>query len=103
MTYAAKHTPGPWELYSPHPSEQYVDQIDNGRDHRKSIFRIHHDDDIPQTEAEANAHLVAAAPKLLAALRWVFKNMSPYNLDKEGREQWAAISHAIAKAENRGS
>jgi hypothetical protein len=103
MTYAAKHTPGLWELYSPHPSEQYVDQIGNDGDYRKSIFRIHHDDDIPQTEAEANAHLVAAAPKLLAALRWVIKNMSPYDLDKEGREQWAVIGRAIAKAENRGS
>jgi hypothetical protein len=41
-----------------------------------------------------------AAPELLAGLQWVVKNMSPYDLDKEGREQWAAINRAIAKAEN---
>jgi hypothetical protein len=82
MTQTATHTPGPWHLYSPHPSEQYVDQIDNRGDHRKSIFRIHHDDDIPQSEAEANARLIGTAPELLAGLQWVVKNMSPYDLDK---------------------
>jgi hypothetical protein len=68
MTQKANHTPAPWELYSPHPSEQYVDQISGDGEHRKPIFRIHHDDDITQPEAEANARLIAAAPALLGAL-----------------------------------
>lgn len=67
----AAHTPAPWELYSAHPSEQYVDQIDETGNHRKSIFRIHHDDDIPRSEAEANARLVAVAPNLHAFAQYV--------------------------------
>ena len=46
MTNTATHTPAPWALYSPHPSEQYVDQINTDGQHRRSIFGIHHDDDI---------------------------------------------------------
>ena len=53
--------------------------------------------------ASDDYRLRKAAPELLAGLKWVIKNMSPYDLDKEGREQWAAINAAIAKAENGGA
>jgi hypothetical protein len=52
------------------------------------------------TSLSDDFRLRQAAPELLAGLQWVVKHMSPYDLDKEGREQWAAINRAIAKAEN---
>jgi hypothetical protein len=51
------------------------------------------------TRESDDYRLRQAAPELLAGLQWVVKNMSPYDLDKEGREQWGAINRAIAKAQ----
>ncbi len=65
------HTPGPWDLYSAHPAEQYVDvPVENPTEDQshRSLFRIHHDDNVPQGEAEANAMLISAAPEMLEAL-----------------------------------
>ena len=52
------------------------------------------------TRESADYRLRQAAPELLAGLQWVVKNMSPYDLDKDGRQQWAVINRAIAKAEH---
>lgn len=71
MNPTANHSPGPWSLYSPHLSEQYVDRlykVGGDGEHYQSIFRIHHDHDITQPEAEANARLISAAPDMPAAL-----------------------------------
>lgn len=115
MTQTASHTPRPWQLYSPHPSEQYVDQIDDGGDHRKSIFRIHHDDEISQPEAEANARLIALAPDFYSFAKYLDSvapcqpgdGSAPLEDDElidvtiTGKAL-KDLRTAIAKAENRG-
>ena len=62
----SKHTPGPWKFY---------DDSSDGKTNRieivaigKTVARIYHS--VP-SEDLPNAHLIAAAPDLLEALRYV--------------------------------
>jgi hypothetical protein len=81
MTTQAKHTPGPWSLEA---VKDYMRPHDTGID-----------SEIP--ESIANAHLIAAAPDLLAALRVIAEDGK--------RNGWIPSFHwgearaAIAKAE----
>lgn len=103
MTSDVQHTPGPWDLYSAHPVEQYVDRIvDPKSEQYASIFRIHHDDKIPRQEAEANARLIAASPDLLAALKEITKRYATSNTRGVAYQIWKKAKDAIAKAEGRG-
>ena len=63
MTNAA-HTPGPWDF------DNYADHVSYFSPARKDdyVFRIDFPDDMPEAEAEANARLIAAAPRLLKEL-----------------------------------
>jgi hypothetical protein len=101
MTNTARHTPALWALYSPHPSEQYVDQINTDGQHRRSIFRIHHDDDIVRPEAGANAYLIAAAPDMFEALEFVRMTFADIQASKRKgyyTEYSSIVAAAIAKA-----
>lgn len=103
MTTTIKHTPGPWDLYNPHRSAQYVDQIISDGEYR-SIFRIHHDDGIVQSEAEANAKLIAAAPDMLEALEYVRMTLADIEASKRKGYYTTCpkiVAAAIAKAEGR--
>jgi len=74
-----KHTPGPWEIGR--GGEVYA-----AKQYQSVAMVCLHD------EGEANAHLIAAAPDLLACLKL---------LDERGHTQatWELCLRAIAKAE----
>lgn len=63
----SKYTATGWNLYSSHREEQYIDTPKNGEEHRP-LFRIEHNDEVPDEEAEANAKLIHAAPAMFEAL-----------------------------------
>lgn len=68
-----KHTPGPWRLQTGHNTIYTLSGGNAG--HTNCIGKVVCHGDHPTTsdvtleEAEANAHLIAAAPELLEALR----------------------------------
>jgi hypothetical protein len=97
------HTPGPWEARWPKFDALILDAAE--RVIASVSFNDHAD-----TECEANAHLLAAAPELLDAL----KNLIPlaeYAPDELGTAKEAAEAKnqielarvAIAKAEGRSA
>ena len=59
---ATKHTPGPWRI------DPSWDILGNTKDGNGMVCQITVDA-VPRDEAAANAHLIAAAPDLLAALK----------------------------------
>ena len=69
--------------------------------HRRSVFRIYHDNGIVRPEAEANAYLVAAAPDMFEALEFV--RMTFADIEASKRKGHYAdcpsiVAAAIAKA-----
>lgn len=78
------HTPGPWEI-----NQHYVEAV--GGPCRARIAII---DDGAGTNPEANAHLIAAAPEMLAAL----ENLENDNGQAMPPSAWAKVQAAIAKA-----
>jgi hypothetical protein len=88
----SKHTPGPWVVY---------DDSNDGKTNRieiaargKTVARIYHSvpaEDLP------NARLIAAAPELLAALKYIVNVCSA--IDPQGEEAHERANAAIAKAE----
>lgn len=95
----ASHTPGPWSLDDQDAPLVVIDK-ENAyvADCGVSIF-------IPPAEKIANAHLVAAAPALLAALETLVKEAGrdPKDLDPDisGHRPLLAAFAAIAKARGR--
>lgn len=90
----AKHTPGPW-LYHP-PSfigtdEEDPQTIGYVSDHRNRKAR-------PSGEMEANGHLFAAAPDLLAALEEMLKELPAYHHTDERHYVRCRAYAALAKA-----
>jgi hypothetical protein len=84
----SKHTPGPWEVYTPMSSDSTFG-IDGphgeaviffGRDKENGIYSIH------------NARLIAAAPELLEALQQLCAD------ELHTQEKWDNARAAIAKA-----
>jgi hypothetical protein len=81
-----KHTPGPW----------YPVTLDASPDHAWAIdSELHEVARLPewtdnQTEAEANARLIAAAPEMLAALESLAVGLSPANVEMQ-RENLADL------------
>lgn len=63
----SKHTDGPWTASEGFPSDVW--HIDMpGRSFSVVVSRTDSDYDMPVSEVQANARLIAAAPELLAAL-----------------------------------
>ena len=94
----ANHTPGPWLLHGPHDGEYEVSSGPYG----KIIVRVE-PDETNNTETLFNACLIAAAPDLLAACKWMLRQLQGDS--GTGRSHWeqfpeyhAALA-AIAKAE----
>ena len=96
-----KHTPGPWIGAGPSFGDtlpryttEIVTESEDEDDGSVSICRLpfnHHDD-----ENEANAHLIAAAPDLLAALELLLPYLEDCRMDKEA-------AAAIAKAKGQST
>jgi hypothetical protein len=60
-----QHTPGPWNAYLPDADSEHYYEVHDGYGRTATVYG----DD---SEAAANARLIAAAPELLAALRLYF-------------------------------
>jgi len=93
----SKHTPGPWTYYL--ASKHYPNGSDN--DYGRIVWAIGHGEvaqtpgRLLDTEDEANARLIAAAPDLLEALEQVV-NLLDYDDDSLGARMVARA--AILKA-----
>ena len=79
------HTPKPWVLHKK-GTLRWVDA------ERICIAEIPEDED--GDAQEGNARLIAAAPDLLAALKWVNEQAV-----EDSPAMWSAVSEAIRKAE----
>ena len=87
------HTPGPW----------WVDGPDEGIEVHDTFGRtasVWGDPDA-NSEAWANAHLIAAAPDLLAAARLANQELIDMGQGSSGSPALVALWAAIAKAEGR--
>jgi len=93
-----RHTPGPWDLYSDHPTEQWVDHVEDDEDRCFNIFRIIPGEQISDEEAVANAHLIAAAPRLLEALERARQYIALSEDSEEKNQLLQEIEAAIAEA-----
>lgn len=87
------HTPGPWfvkgQFIGPRLSEDSGIQL--------KVARVAGDE--TDAEADANAHLIAAAPDLLEALVEAAEFIQPFNRAEDLLDR---IDAAIAKATGRG-
>lgn len=103
------HTPGPWVLHGPGS----LRACDGRHDTEEGCHTIVEAEiiGVPRPEAEANAILIAAAPDLLAALKWALRTIRTWHgmgMGSREAQAWAlyqaspemqAILAAIAKAE----
>lgn len=93
-----KHTPGPWNdrigAYELKVGEAYrrVIQVSEG-DCQLAIVNA------PDTEGEANAHLIAAAPDLLEALKMIEPYLPIISDHGGSKKLLISAREAIAKAE----
>lgn len=78
-TQPNQFTPGPWEYRAEHGNNSiFAPNEGHGGAVLASVFRIDGDYRDPlNLPAEANAHLIAAAPELLAALETINRRGSP--------------------------
>lgn len=90
----AKHTPGPWAHHNTPTPFIYVNAS------RLPICQIYTSTAHGQSMGEqfANAHLIAAAPELLEALREIFHDVKQGAIPNDDDEWWKKASTAIAKA-----
>lgn len=90
------HTPGPWHAKTNH----FIMATEKDP---KVIAEIVDDPAFPDGTQTANAHLIAAAPELLAALKlimpWVEPDDPKLTNSDEARRDLAVAEAAIAKAE----
>lgn len=91
VSSAANHTPGPWELHKQSTLLMVGDCDWSLHTEEAGAFLLfcHH----PDAPAKANAHLIAAAPELLAALKEVVA------ISDRKHDAWDMARAAIAKAE----
>ena len=96
------HTPGPWQFYELKSANR--EGLGYIRTEPEDGSEIAHHGDTSRSWSEnvANAHLIAAAPELLAALKAI---AAMVDRDLTARSEWAipaeliAAHEAIAKAE----
>lgn len=111
----AKHTPGPWSVFIDDSGDQWTGwplSIYAENEEDKTVVRTggqwpyEWDAATSQVEAVANAHLIAAAPELLEALKEMLAEKDDYmrrnKLGDPLRETVSKMARAaIAKAEGR--
>lgn len=89
-----KHTPGPWSL-DPNPATVWI--VSSARTTHVAELPQHPSLD-PETTA-ANAHLIAAAPEMLKALRVAEVALMPDDHSEGDLEALQIVRAAIARAE----
>lgn len=107
----SEHTPGPWEFLEAGDTESEFNvgralTISEGSAPHNDIANVYSCSDatvsITREQAIANAHLIAAAPNLLAiARRWAALDGSSWHVDRHARykaELLADTGDVIAKA-----
>ena len=88
MTQQSKHTPGPWKIVGwPHSSPS----IDAGACTVANLVDL-------SGETKANAHLIAAAPLLLSALRGILLTIGPLPGTLQEEDVMRIAEKVIAKA-----
>ena len=98
------HTPGPWTVWGMSSNDGEAEVVSNA-DGSKAICwtadTYNEDKDRGETTSEdkANAHLIAAAPELLAVLKdlWGWEDV----IEEWDKELHGQMRAAIAKAEGR--
>lgn len=95
----SKHTPGPWRVEHSAPEEGFDAWVIDDPTHGYTIATVA-DTFNKRSENAANAHLIAAAPEMLAALKEYVRD---YGDNEDGDSQLMAekARAAIAKAEGR--
>lgn len=94
---SATHTPGPWTVthsFDATIRREIWTEIDRETGHRELVALI------PDAEGEhinGDARLIAAAPELLAALRWALDQIED-DLDFDHQAALEAAKAAISKA-----
>ena len=90
MTTTTQHTPGPWKVSDKRDADCSVVTSPTG-----PVAKTYWTQNVP--EMRANAHLIAAAPELLAALKALEGSFEKHR----PKTMWDAARAAIAKAEGR--
>lgn len=98
MTYTAntQHTPGPWSIAMDDGAypKAIIEALD-GDGYESTIAVVYKFDD----NLDSNAHLIAAAPELLAALEQIDSYLSPMEGEEDVYAEIRGVIHdAIAKA-----
>ena len=93
---AATHTPGPWSALPGHSCIGFIDIISRLDG---VVAQVTQSDNSPSETDIANAHLIAAAPELLEALKLADAMLSGANMNANVVER--KIRAAIAKAEGK--
>ena len=94
----AKHTPGPWSINRSKNGYPYQIYAANGT-HVRSVTRWAALSVPALPEGEANAHLIAAAPDLLAACKEIATDRWPDLTLQEQADRLKRANAAIRKAE----
>lgn len=93
MTTEQKFTPGPWTAHwSKYREGCYV--VQTSAPSNRILAKFDGDGDGPDEQEIASAHLIAAAPDMLAALKAI-RAHRPDHADNV----WDAVDEAISKAE----
>jgi hypothetical protein len=90
----SQHTPGPWVVSS-------IDNtlyVGNSTAYVARAFLCH---PLTECESQANAHLISAAPDLLAALKRMVAITNGKGKDTDWFAAWSQADTAIARAEGR--
>jgi hypothetical protein len=91
------HTPGPWTAIG-----AFIENRHSGIAVCKTMCRLNDEGHFPvESEADANARLIAAAPDLLESLKAMLDDFCGYDMDKFDKELAAKAEAAIAKAEGK--
>lgn len=99
MAEQTKPTPGPWQVH-PHALYQIVAAPFDGPFEKRGrlVAEVSTDDDFPNDTEKANAHLLAAAPDLYAALVEVLRTRSSAAITRDAIDANEAAYTALAKA-----
>lgn len=93
-----KHTPGPWEVLDWFSdSEIRWACISGDTDRQDHDMRLEFTNYVPDTEQEANARLIAAAPDLLAASIQTLDLLEELAFDGAENPECELLRNAIAK------